>query len=299
MAKRNKGLGTGLNALMNMNVIEDSAPIDDDSIKETTKTVVTAGFTKVPLDQIYPNPNQPRKHFNEEYLEELSKSIENIGLIQPITVIKTDDGYEIVAGERRYRACKMINLKQIPVNILNISQKEKLEVSLIENIQRENLNPIEIAIAYESLINSYDMTQEELASQVAKSRTAITNTLRLLNLNDEVQKMIIENTLSSGHGRAILSISDKKEQLKLAKYILAKGLSVREVEALVKKWPLDKTGQKQTETKKKREILSIERELQQSLQAKVKLHGATYKGKIQIEYYSQEELERILDILLK
>ncbi len=296
MAKGNKGLGMGLEALLKMNVQDDQV-VNEKEAK--TENKVIAGFVELPIDKIIPNQNQPRKSFNEESIGELAQSIKNYGLIQPITVIKKNDNYEIVAGERRYRASKIAGLKNIPVIIKDISQKEKLAVSIIENIQRENLNSIEEALAFSSLIEAYNITQEELSKKLGKSRTAITNSIRLLNLDIQIRTWLMENKLTPGHARAILSITNSKEHLSFAHYIINHELSVRESEIVSKKWPLQKQKSKSLISAKSLEIKEAEEKLEQKLQTKVLINGKINKGKIQIDYFSEEELERIIELITK
>jgi ParB family transcriptional regulator, chromosome partitioning protein len=290
MAKTNRGLGMGLDALLKVNIQEENT--GDSSSTEN----IIAGFVELPIDKIIPNPNQPRKNFDMDSLEQLSQSIKNLGLIQPITVMRKADMYEIVAGERRYRASKLAGLEKVPVIIKDITQKEKMEISLVENIQRENLNPIEEALGYSSLIESYNITQEELSDRLGKSRTAITNAIRLLNLDPQVQHWIIEDKITPGHGRTILALNDRKHQLPFAGYIIQNNLSVREAEQLAKKWPLEEKNKSKPSPKLREiEIQETEQKLSQSLQTKVIITGSSQKGKIQIEYFSQEDLERIID----
>lgn len=292
MAKINRGLGRGIDALLKMNVSEDNG-----DISENEKNIL-AGFLEIDIEKVSPNPSQPRKNFSLESIENLAQSIKNFGIIQPITIAKKGDGYEIIAGERRYRAAKIAGLTKIPVIIKDLTQKEKLEISLIENIQRENLNPIEEALAYSNLIESYDITQEELAESIGKSRTSITNFIRLLNLDIQIQKWIMEQVLTPGHARTILSVQDKTEHINFANYIIQNNLSVREAEQFSKKWPIEQKSikEKSKSSMRELELENAEKELERKLQTKVNIIGSSYKGKIQIEYFSQEELERLLDI---
>lgn len=292
MAKINRGLGRGIDALLKMNVSEDNG-----DISEKEKNIL-AGFSEIDIEKVSPNPSQPRKNFSLESIENLAQSIKNFGIIQPITIAKKGDGYEIIAGERRYRAAKIAGLTKIPVIIKDLTQKEKLEISLIENIQRENLNPIEEALAYSNLIESYDITQEELAESIGKSRTSITNFIRLLNLDIQIQKWIMEQVLTPGHARTILSVQDKTEHINFANYIIQNNLSVREAEQFSKKWPIEQKSikEKSKSSMRELELENAEKELERKLQTKVNIIGSSYKGKIQIEYFSQEELERLLDI---
>lgn len=289
MAKH-KGLGMGLDALMKMNVQE----MDEDGSN------VSAGFVELSIDVIVPNPGQPRKEFDDEALHNLAQSIKTFGIIQPISVYKENDKYIIIAGERRYRAAKLVGMHRIPVVIRDLSKKEQFEMSIVENVQREDLNPIEEAIAYQSLIETYNMTHDHLAERIGKSRTSITNTLRLLNLDIQVQNWIIDGKITPGHARAILSISDKQKHLSFANYLIENNLSVREAEKLSKKWgeeqgrkvknQLDKTRLKELEVK------IAEEKIASKLQAKVAISGDSKKGRIQIEYFSMEELERLLEL---
>ncbi|MCG8571255.1 MAG: ParB/RepB/Spo0J family partition protein [Spirochaetes bacterium] len=304
MAK-NRGLGKGLDALLKMNIQEEtpekSKILDQQTsieTKESNENKVLAGFTELPLNKIFPNPNQPRKEFDSESIDQLALSIKNFGMIQPITVAKADDHYEIIAGERRYRAAKQINLKFVPAIVKNLSQREKFEVSIVENIQRENLNPIEEALAFSSLIDTYQMTQDELAERIGKSRTALTNSIRLLNLDPQIQNWIIEGKITPGHARTILSLIDKNQHIPFANYIIQNNLSVREAEKISKKWNQEskKTEQKTKEKKQELEIKIAQEKLEQRLQTKVNINGSNDKGKIMIQYFSVDELERLLDL---
>ena len=296
MAKNKSGLGgMGLDALLKVNVQNDNVS----ELVESSEKVL-AGFVELPIDKIVPNKNQPRKILKEDEIEELAVSIKNYGVIQPITVVKKDNKYEIVAGERRYRASIKAGLEKIPVIIKDLSQKEQLEISLVENIQREDLNPIEEALAYMSLINAYNLTHEEISKRVGKSRASITNTIRLLNLEPQIQKWITEGDVSPGHARAILSIEDKNEHKKFADHIMKNNLSVREAENLSKKWADNKTkksDKKSIPKLREIEIQDAEEKLAKKLQTKVTINGTSIKGKIIIDYFAQEDLERILEIV--
>ncbi len=285
------GLGKGLDLLLPTDVEE---PIKK-SIEE--KDVVS-----LKTSMIEPNREQPRKKFDEEALEELSESIKQYGIIQPIIVCKKDDYYQIIAGERRWRAAKKAGLKEVPVVIKDYSEKEIAEISLIENIQREDLNPIEEAKSYKKLIDDYKLTQDELAKRVSKSRTVITNAMRLLKLHDEVQKMLVDGALSAGHARAILGIENKEKQLKVAKDVVEKSLSVRQTEDLVK--ALSESAGKKKAVKKKDDMAfvykDLEKKLGTALGTKVKINRRDKgKGKIEINYYSEDELDRIYGIINK
>nr|HPO50942.1 ParB/RepB/Spo0J family partition protein [Spirochaetota bacterium] len=282
-----------LDALLKVNIQdEDKSP----NLQNPEENVI-AGFVELPIDKVFPNPNQPRKNFSEEALESLAVSIKSFGVIQPITVAKKDDIYEIIAGERRYRAAKKVGLEKIPVIIKDLSQKEKMEISLVENIQRENLNPIEEGLAFLSLIETYSITQEELSGRLGKSRTAITNTIRLLNLDPQIQKWITEEKLTPGHARTILSVEDKSRRISFADYIIKNNLSVREAEQISKKWPLQTFAKKDTPKVREIEIQRAEEKIARKLMTKVNIVGTSLKGKINIEYFKQEDLERILEIL--
>lgn len=293
MAKR--GLGKGLDSLIPSNVMEPAktAPMMEGEKNED-------GATLVKITMVEPNREQPRKNFNEDSLQELAESIKQFGLLQPILVQDRKTYYEIVAGERRWRAAKIAGLKEVPVIIRNLTEQEIVEISLIENIQREDLNPIEEAQAYKRLLTEFDLKQDEVAERVSKSRTAVTNSLRLLKLCDEVQKMVIEEMISTGHARALISIEDAEEQYMIAQKIFDEKLSVREVEKLVKN--LHKPPKPKKAENKTLEAIyqEISEKLKQSLSTKVSVsareNGA---GKIEIEFYSHEDLERLIDQITK
>lgn len=283
MAKKMKtGLGKGLDILI------------------PTKTEEEKNEPQVlKINQVEPNKDQPRKQFDNDSLKELAGSIKQYGIIQPIVVCKKDNYYEIIAGERRWRAAKMAGLKEIPVIIKDYSEKEIAEISLIENIQREDLNPIEEAQAYKNLIEEFHLTQEELSERISKSRTQIANTMRLLKLNEKVQKMLSSGKISAGHARALLGIEDQKEQLKAAQTIVEENLSVRETEDLVKKINTPILPKK-AKTKIKNNIFykDLEKQMTQSLGTKVRiLQKEEGKGKIEISYFSEDELDRLYTLL--
>ena len=245
---------------------------------------------------ISPSKDQPRSNFNEQAIDNLAKSIKKHGIIQPIVVRKNELYYEIIAGERRWRAAKLIGLKKIPAIIKEIDDLEVAQIALVENIQREDLNAIEEAEAFKSLIEKYNLTQEDIAHLVGKSRSYVANIIRLLNLDESVKSLIIENELTSGHGRTILGLNKDNEQIVLANMIIEKNLSVRDTESLVKKL------NKKTKEKIKHSdpiIKEIEDNLRESLGTKVQIINGKKKGKIEIEYYSDEELERIIDLINK
>lgn len=250
----------------------------------------------ISINLIKSNENQPRKAFDNEKIAELAESIKHHGIVQPIIIRKDSDDYIIVAGERRWRAAKMLGLKEVPAIVMELSDKQVLEISLIENIQRENLNPIEEAIAYKQLLTEFNLTQDELSKRIGKSRVSITNTMRLMNLNENVQQYIIEGVISEGHGRVLLSISDSKIQYEIAQKVIDEKLSVRELEATVKSLNNEKSNVVQS-----REMNPYYKDLTNKLQnyfgTKVNINSKNNKGKIQIEYYSEEDLQRILEII--
>ena len=288
-----RGLGKGLDALI---------PAGD---KKITKEENTKGAeTIVKITKVEPNRSQPRKNFDEDALQELADSIKQFGLLQPILVQDKGEYYEIIAGERRWRAAKLAGLKEVPVIIRNYSSQEIVEISLIENIQREDLNPIEEAQAYKRLLTEFNLKQDEVAERVSKSRTAVTNSMRLLKLCDGVQQMIIDDMLSTGHARALIPIEDPELQLQLAQRIFDEKLSVREVEKLVK------SILKPAEEKPKKEEIpqslmyvyqNIENKLKDKLSRKVAISptGKNGSGKIEIEFYSNDDLEKLIEILSK
>lgn len=288
-----KGLGRGLDAMIPPTV---SKPVEG---KSTEKKEAAASGTYVKITMVEPNREQPRKTFDEDKLLELADSIKQHGLIQPIIVQDRKDHYEIIAGERRWRASKLAGLKEIPVIIKNYTEQEIMEVSLIENIQRDDLNPIEEALAYKRLLTEFNLKQDELAEKVSKSRTAVTNSMRLLKLSDDVQQMVIDEMISTGHARALLAIEDPEIQYTYAQKIFDEKLSVRDVEKLVKN--LDKPEKPKKEKKEKNIDFiyqDIEEKLKTSLGTKVNvLPKENGSGKIEIEFYSHEELDRILDLL--
>lgn len=288
-----RGLGKGLDALI---------PAGD---KKITKEENTKGAeTVLKITKVEPNRSQPRKNFDEDALQELADSIKQFGLLQPILVQDKGEYYEIIAGERRWRAAKLAGLKEVPVIIRNYSSQEIVEISLIENIQREDLNPIEEAQAYKRLLTEFNLKQDEVAERVSKSRTAVTNSMRLLKLCDGVQQMIIDDMLSTGHARALIPIEDPELQLQLAQRIFDEKLSVREVEKLVK------SILKPAEEKPKKEEIpqsliyvyqNIENKLKDKLSRKVAISpkGKSGSGKIEIEFYSNDDLEKLIEILSK
>ena len=284
MAKIKPGLGRGLDLLI---------PADDEN--EDSKDSVLLN-----ISEIEPNRDQPRKKFNEESLKELARSIEKHGVIQPIIVIKKDDYYEIVAGERRWRAARMAGLSEIPALIREYSDREISEIALIENIQREDLTPIEEAKAYKALIEEYGITQEELSGRVAKSRAAIANSMRLLKLDEEVQNMLAEGIISAGHARALLVLEKNSDQIKAAQEIIKNSLSVRDTEKLVKNWGKIPVREGKKLPENDFVYRDLEEKMTESLGTKVKIANKADKtGKIEIEYFSDDELERIFKVIKK
>lgn len=255
-------------------------------------------ITKLSIYDIEPNRAQARKIFDPDALQELSESIQQFGIIQPIVVQKRDDYYEIIAGERRWRAAMMAGLREVPVIVKEYQENEIMEISLIENIQRENLNPIEEAQAYRTLMEEFHLTQEEVAEKVSKSRSAVTNSLRLLKLSKQVQELLMEGKISTGHARALLSIAEEEVQIEMAKRVVEEALSVREVERLVKS--LSKKKSSSSSEQHPYVYEELEKNLKQILGNKVTIKNKkNNKGKIEIEYYSQEDLERIVELLKK
>jgi ParB family chromosome partitioning protein len=290
-AKKKNALGKGLNVLIPE---ASSQPVRRRTRKEDT---IQGNHFTVNINKIEPNQNQPRKNFEQQGLQELADSIKQFGVIQPLVVQKKENYYEIIAGERRWRAAKIAGLKEVPVIVKELSANEILEISLIENIQRENLNPIEEAKAYKALIEDFELKQEEIAEKVSKSRSAITNALRLLKLNEQVQEMLIRGQISMGHARALLSISDEQVQISIAQRIIEEGLSVRNIEKIVKE--LANTKEKKKENDRYKYLYKdLENDLKEKLGNKVSIKNKkNNKGKIEIEYYSQDDLERIIDLL--
>ena len=307
MAAKRKGLGKGINNLIPETDVIRSTPKKKTEKKEVVKEVVkevikevkvpVSGDTMMKISDIEPNREQPRKNFDKEALQELADSIKQFGIIQPIVVQKKDDYYEIIAGERRWRAAKLAKLKEVPVIIKEYSDREVMEIALIENIQRKDLNPIEEALAYKSLIDEYSFKQEELANRVSKSRTAIANSMRLLKLTDSVQNMLINDEISMGHARALLTLEQEDLQIEAAKTIVSKGLSVRDTEKLVKSILNPKQVKLPIPSAEAAIYDAIANKLREKMGTKVSInHKKNGKGKIEIEYYSQEELERLLEM---
>ncbi len=252
------------------------------------------------ITQVEPNRNQPRHTFNNDKIEELSDSIREHGVIQPIIVVKNNDMYKIVAGERRWRAAKMAGLKEIPAVVRNYSEFEIAQIALIENLQRENLNPIEEALGYQTLINKFSMTQEDVSVKIGKSRSAIANSIRLLTLDEPIREKLISGEISSGHARALLSIEIPEIRMALLESIISKGLNVRQAEALAKQLQETKPRKKKVSTineQLKAQLEELENRLSSYLGTKVTLVHDKKKGKIEIEYYGNEDLDRILSLI--
>ncbi len=275
-----KRLGKGLNAL-----IPELPQVDDQGVKE------------IPVNDITPNRNQPRQNFDAEKMEQLAESINKHGVVQPIAVRKIDRGYEIVAGERRWRAARMAGLKTVPAVVMDLDERQVMEIALVENLQREDLNPIEEAEAYKTLMEEFGLTQEEISSAVGKSRPAITNTLRLLNLCAEVQGLVKENLLSAGHARALIVLGEK-QQREAAEKILKEQLSVRETEKLVGKLAGERRERAAGVKDKTPWVVDMEEQIGEVLGTKVRITQGKKKGKIEIEYYGTEDLERILELIM-
>ena len=289
VAKR--GLGKGLDSMIPEKRVK-KAEKENQYEKENVSRE-----TLININEIEPNKSQPRKNFDEDAIQELADSIKQFGIIQPLILQKNDTYYEIIAGERRWRAARVAGLKKVPAIIKNYSSQEIMEIALIENIQREDLNPIEEATAYQNLINEFKLKQDEVAERVSKSRTTITNSMRLLKLNKKVQRMITDDMISSGHARALLTIEDGEQQYHIATKVFDEKLSVRETEKLVK-------SMNEKSTKKNHEVdtsMYIYKDLEEKMKklfgTKVTINRRSKKkGKIEIEYYSQDELERIIDL---
>lgn len=289
---KGRGLGKGLEALFN--------EVEINMHEADRSSESHEGILFLDLNDIKPNSKQPRKNFPDEKIDELARSIETHGIIQPIMVRPSGEGYEIVAGERRWRAARRASLKQIPCIIRELSEEQNMLVAIIENMQREDLNPMEEADALNQMITNYGLTQEEVSKSVGKSRPYITNALRLLKLPAEIRELVVQGSLTNGHARAIAGIKEEKAQLHLARRVVKDGLSVRETEALANE---ENDGSKNKPVKakaraKNREITVMEEELKTALGTKVAINHGTRRGKIEIEYYSRDELERLLEMLL-
>lgn len=289
-AKKRGGLGRGLNALVSEAEYETGG--------SAASASNAASETKLPIEDIVPNPNQPRIHFNETELRELSESIQEHGVLQPLLVRKHGNGYEIIAGERRYQASKLAGLEELPVIIKNVNDEEMLALALIENLQRSDLNPVEEAKGYRQLIDASGMTQEALSKAVSKSRSAITNSLRLLDLPEVVQQMIFEGKLTAGHARAILAVPYEDARIRLAEKVVAEGLSVRATENLA---PLFSAGEtpKTSRPATPQSFKKAARVLRQVFNTNVRVKSSRGKNKIEIEFKDEEELSRILGEMIQ
>lgn len=292
MTAKRGGLGKGLDSLIKENkTAKHTAPVK--------KEAVNAGPIMMKINDVEPNRDQPRKHFEEDALLELADSIKQFGILQPLIVQKRNDYYEIIAGERRWRAAKQAGVKEVPVIIKEYTDQEIVEISLIENIQRENLNPIEEAQAYKRLLNEFRLKQDEVAERVSKSRTAVTNSMRLLKLDERVQQMIIDDMISTGHARALLAIEDKEQQYILANKVFDEKLSVRDTEKLVKELKKPKKEKEKPVIQNAFVYEDLEERIKSIIGSKVHVnHKANGKGKIEIEYYSDNDLERIFELLM-
>ena len=291
-----KGLGKGLDSLI-ANKVEKPVEATVEGKVDNANGAVLMNINKVE-----PNREQPRKKFDEDALLELSESIKQFGVLQPLLVTERDDYFEIIAGERRWRAAKMAGVKEVPVIIKKLTEQEIMEISLIENIQREDLNPIEEAQAYKRLLTEFNLKQDEVAERVSKSRTAVTNAMRLLKLNDKVQQMLIDEMLTTGHARALLAIEDQEKQYEVAQKIFDEKLSVRDTEKLVKNIQNEKDVNPATVNKIDPQLIAVYRDLEEVMKSLLgtKVHinpKDNTKGKLEIEYYSQDELDRIIDLI--
>ena len=309
MTVRKGGLGRGLDAMISETAVKPKTAVTKKAAVRTTKVTKKDTEEKVKeegsvlivkMTQIEPNRSQPRKQFDEDALLELSESIKQFGVLQPLLVQKKGDYYEIIAGERRWRASKLAGLKEVPVIVKDFSEQETVEISLIENIQRENLNPIEEAAAYKRLMKEFHLKQDVIAERVSKSRTAVTNSMRLLKLDERVQQMLVDEMLTTGHARALLAIENKDEQHAAAVKVFDEKLNVRETEKLVKLLlnPAEPKPEKEKNSAEDLVYEQLEEKIKGIIGSKVAIRRKNRdKGKIEIEYYSQEELERIVELL--
>ena len=309
MAKRT-GLGKGLGAIFGEDVVENqpnngSENVSRETLEKTeihTQEKEKGKEYQIKLSLIEPNSGQTRKDFNSELIQELADSIKKYGVLQPLLVQKKDEHYEIIAGERRWRAAKEAGLKEVPVVIREYTKQQSMEIALIENVQREDLNPIEEAMAYQQLMQEFELTQEEIAERVSKSRVTITNSMRLLKLDKRVQEMLIQGLITGGHARALLALEDGEQQYQISLKIVSEKLSVREVEKLVKALGKPKKNTKEKEAEEEKDLSFIFRDLEermkQAMGTKVVINKRDRnKGKIEIEYYSKAELERIVELI--
>lgn len=295
-----KGLGKGLDSLIadKVNTKQETKKTKENKLESEHP----ADAVMMDINKVEPNREQPRKKFDEDALLELAESIKQFGVLQPLLVQERDSYYEIIAGERRWRAAKLASVKEIPVIIKKLTEQEIMEISLIENIQREDLNPIEEALAYKRLLTEFHLKQDEVAERVSKSRTAVTNAMRLLKLNDKVQQMVIDEMLTTGHARALLGIEDQEKQYVIAQKIFDEKLSVRDTEKLVKNIQNEKKNKKEEPAKIDPKLEAIYHDLEEQMKGilgtKVSINPRdAKKGKLEIEYYSQDELDRIIDLI--
>jgi ParB family transcriptional regulator, chromosome partitioning protein len=295
-----RGLGKGLDSLIPNTIGNTKKKTGNE--KEKVLPQEKGPETIVKITMVEPNREQPRKNFDEDALQELADSIKQFGLLQPILVQDRKDHYEIIAGERRWRAAKLAGLKEVPVIIRNLTEQEIVEISLIENIQRENLNPIEEAQAYKKLLTEFNLKQDEVAERVSKSRTAVTNSMRLLKLCDEVQQMVIDEMISTGHARALLAIEDEEQQYTIAQRIFDEKMSVRDVEKLVRNINKPKVEKVKAEKNKNLEYIyqNTAEKIKESLGTKVSISAKENgSGKIEIEFFSHEDFDRLIELILK
>ena len=298
MPIKKKGLGKGLDSLIPDNKSMKSVT-SEKTVESKEDAAAKSGVQVMKINEVEPNRDQPRKNFDEDALLELSDSIKQFGVLQPLLVRKRKDYYEIIAGERRWRAAKLAGVKEVPVIEMEYTDQEILEIGLIENIQRENLNPIEEAIAYKRLLEEFNLKQDEVAERVSKSRTAVTNSMRLLKLSDKVQQMIIDDMISTGHARALLAIDDPELQYTLANKIFDEKLSVRETEKLVKEIKNPKKPKEKKPVANSFIYQDLEEKMKSVFGTKVSIASkGKGKGKIEIEYYSDDELEHLFDMMM-
>ena len=304
--KKAKGLGKGLDALFGDVEVTPVKSADkkesskqakaDTAAKKSDETEASqGGVLYIDINDIKPNTGQPRKHFDEEKLEELASSIQQHGLIQPIVLRKLKTGYEIVAGERRWRACRIVGLKEVPCIVKELTDEENMLLAIIENMQREDLNPIEEAEGLKQMIDTYGLTQEQVSYSVGKSRPYITNSLRLLKLPEEVRTLTASGEISVGHAKALAAVKDRDKQITLAKKTAKDGLSVRQIELMAKE--TNAPARKAPKVKKSADEKKIEEDMKNALGTKVNLNRKGKKGKIEIEFYSDEELERLIELI--
>ena len=298
MAVKKSGLGKGLDSLIKDNSSAKKTAAANTS-SENKAEEMKSGEQMMKINMVEPNRDQPRKKIEEDALLELADSIKQFGVLQPLLVRKRKDYYEIIAGERRWRAAKMAGVKEVPVIIKDYTEQEIVEIGLIENIQRENLNPIEEAMAFKKLLEEFNLKQDEVAERVSKSRTAVTNSMRLLKLDERVQEMIVDDMISTGHARALLAIDDKEQQYDLANKIFDEKLSVRETEKLVKEIKNPKKPKMKKKVENEFVYTDLENRMKEVMGTKVNISSkGNGKGKIEIEYYSDEEFERMFEMIM-